>query len=1171
MRLKKIKLVGFKSFVEPTTVQFPSQLVGILGPNGCGKSNVIDAVRWVMGESSAKNLRGASMADVIFNGSRDRKPLGQASVELVFDNSEGRLLGEYASYSEIGIKRLVTRDGQSTYYLNGTVCRRKDVVDIFLGTGLGPRSYSIIGQGTISRIIEAKPEEFRVFLEEAAGISKYKEKRRETENRIKHTNENLSRVNDIREELTKQLERLQRQAKAAEKFKVLKTEERQYKAQLHALRWQVLNQDIAVLDTSINQFRLRIEETNAKQSRLDALMHEKREHFEDANEEYNQTQATVYRIGTDIARLEEAIHHKKERKEKLEQNLNQAKSDWQQTASHYEGYVLKINQLTQTLSELSPLLEEVREGVNEKEVLFNEAELRKEKDREEWDRFNQMAAESSKDAHGEQTRIQQLEERIETVKKRIEKLNLEKKHLVPEPITEEIKALSEALECLEEKQYTQQASLENVSTRLREYKTLSEEKEEAVFDAKESLQTVRASLASLTALQEAALGRQDAHQDSWLKEKQLESQSRLAESLTVDAEWEKAVEVVLGDKLQALCVDEFDILAKSIEEIKEGTYTLIDKSQTLDESLRTNDMPLLVDHIQTTLPITKTFLSGIYCAEDVSDALACLRSLQPHETIVTKDGVLLGQGWCRVMKEKDETQGILAREKAIQACGDKIEKHEVELKAQTEALESLNETLHELETEKETQQDLLRETTNELYELKSKRSIKENNLKQLSDRFEAIQREIAEEEVALKEFDSHLLSAKSAWQAAMTKMEDNAEIREKLLSAREQGETSLAAAKSALQEKQNELHEKELLIKTKQSELSLAQEASEREKRLSDALKERIESLVVEKEALNEEDDASLETQLKEALAHHVNAEESLQKANKRLEDIKGELTDIEQEREDNHGLLESEKEKLDTHRMDKQSLLVRAETIQETLKEEEHDLKEVIESLPEEANESVWEEELERIGTRISRLGAINLAAIDEYEVESERKQYLDSQHDDLVEALSTLEAAMTKIDKETKTRFKETFDEVNERFGTLFPRLFGGGEAYLALTGDDLLSAGVSVMARPPGKRNTTIHLLSGGEKAMSAVALVFAIFQLNPSPFCMLDEVDAPLDDSNVGRFCALVKEMSQKVQFILITHNKVTMELADHLVGVTMQEPGVSRLVSVDVEQAVALTS
>lgn len=1171
MRLKKIKLVGFKSFVEPTTVQFPSQLVGILGPNGCGKSNVIDAVRWVMGESSAKNLRGASMADVIFNGSRDRKPLGQASVELVFDNTEDRLLGEYASYSEIAIKRLVTRDGQSKYYLNGTVCRRKDVVDIFLGTGLGPRSYSIIGQGTISRIIEAKPDEFRVFLEEAAGISKYKEKRRETENRIKHTYENLSRVNDIREELSKQLERLQRQAKAAEKFKVFKEEERQYKAQLHALRWQVLNQEIETLDKSINQYRIRIEETNAKQSRLDALMHEKREHFEAANDDYNQTQATVYRIGTDIARLEEALHHKKERKETLEQNLNQAKSDWQQTATHYEGYVLKINELTQSLSTMSPLLDEVRHSVSEKQVLFDEAELKKENDREEWDRFNQMAADSSKEAHGEQTRIQQLEERIETVKKRIDKLNTEKTHLVPDPISDEINRLSEALDCLADKQETQQESLDSVVNRLRECKTLCEEKEESVFEAKESLQTVKASLASLTALQEAALGRQSAHEDSWIKDKALENQSRLGEALTVQVEWEKAVEVVLGDKLQALCVDEFEMLAKSIDEITAGTYTLLDQSQTVDISPVSTDKPLLAAHIQTDLPIAKNLLSGIYCADDIPMALAWLPTLLPHESVVTKEGVLLGKGWCRVMKVKDETQGLLAREKAITACETKIQAQETILSEQSQALETLNESLHDLENEKETQQGLLNETTNELYELKSKRSIKQNNLKQLSERFEAIQREIIEEESARQDFDAHLLSAKSAWQTAMTKMEDNAETREKLLTAREEGEKALAAAKMALFEQQDELHEQELLIKTKQSELALAQEASEREKRLSDALKERIESLVLEKEALNEEDDASLERQLKDALTQHVSAEDALQKANKRLEDIKGDLTDIEQEREDNQGSLDAEKEKLDAHRMDKQGLLVRAETIQETLTEEEHDLKTVIESLPPEANESVWEEELMRIGNRISRLGAINLAAIDEFEVESERKQYLDSQHDDLIEALNTLEAAMNKIDKETKTRFKETFDEVNERFGTLFPRLFGGGEAYLALTNDDLLTAGVSVMARPPGKRNTTIHLLSGGEKAMSAVALVFAIFQLNPSPFCMLDEVDAPLDDSNVGRFCALVKEMSEKVQFILITHNKVTMELADHLVGVTMQEPGVSRLVSVDVEQAVELTS
>jgi chromosome segregation protein len=1123
-----------------------------------------------MGESSAKNLRGASMADVIFNGSRDRKPLGQAFVELIFDNNEGRLLGEYAAYSEIAIKRLVTREGQSTYYLNGTVCRRKDVVDIFLGTGLGPRSYSIIGQGTISRIIEAKPDEFRVFLEEAAGISKYKEKRRETENRIKHTQENLSRVNDIREELAKQLERLQRQAKAAEKFKILKTEERERRAQLQALRWQVLNQDIEVLDKTINTFRVRIEETNAKQSRLDAEMHEKREAFEAANQTYNQTQATVYRIGTDIARFEEAINHKKERREKLEQNLNQAKSDWQQTATHYEGYVIKINELTQAISTMTPLLAILKEEVGQKQTLFNDAEVEKEKDREQWEQFNQESAESSKEAHGEQTRIQQLEERMGTVKKRIEKLVDEKTHLVVEPVSLEIDTLSEELEILQEKQDTQKESFETLTVRVRECKANHEEKEREVFEVKETLQTLKASLASLQALQEAALGRRETEQGSWLKENQLDNAPRLGERFSVESAWEKAVEVVLGDRLQALCIDDFNVVSKTVADITQGAFTLLNQSASLKANVAC-DKPALYDKVTSDLPMAKNMLTGIYCAEDIETALSWLEDILPHESIVTKDGVLLGQGWCRVIKRKDETEGLLAREKSIVVCLDKIEVEEANLSDKQAALETLDETFSELEAEKEASQAFLNETTNALYEVKSKRSIKENQLTQLSNRALAIDEDVKDEEVSLLDFQSHLQAAKDIWQNAMSKMEVNAQKREALLASREAVTKALENAKNELKLKQDEYHENELLLKTRESELSLAKDASDREKRLSTALKERIESLILEKEALLEEDKLSLEEKLEAALKTHVEAEERLQLANKSLEDIKGDLSSLEKNREETHKTQEEEKEKLNVHRMDKQALLVRAQTIQESLKEDNQEIKEVVAKLPPEADEKVWEEELSRIGTRISRLGAINLAAIDEFEVESERKQYLDNQCDDLNEALDTLEAAMNKIDKETKTRFKETFDEVNERFGSLFPRLFGGGEAYLELTSDDLLTSGVSVMARPPGKRNATIHLLSGGEKAMSAVALVFAIFQLNPSPFCMLDEVDAPLDDSNVGRFCAMVKEMSTKVQFILITHNKVTMELADHLVGVTMQEPGVSRLVSVDVEKAVALTS
>lgn len=1170
MRLKKIKLAGFKSFVDPTTVYFPGALVGVLGPNGCGKSNIIDAVRWVMGESSAKNLRGDSMVDVIFNGSRDRKPLSQAFVELVFDNDEGRLLGEYAAYSEIAIKRLVTRDAQSTYFLNGTVCRRKDVVDIFLGTGLGPRSYSIIGQGTISRIIEAKPDELRVFLEEAAGISKYKERRRETQNRIKHTNENLARVNDIRDELSKQLERLQRQSKAAEKFKLLKGDERLYKAQLQGLRWNVIHHQIESLDKSIDEYRVRIEEEKAKESRLDANLVKKRDEFESANESHNTTNAMVYRIGAEIARLEEAINHKKERKQKLEFDLQQAKSDWKETASHFEEYVIKINETTRDLETLSPELDEMKYSLTTKRADFEAAEKAKDVDRERWDEFNQSAAESSKEAHGEQTRIQQLEARMQSIQTRIEKLQGEKGTHVVEPIEEDIIALNAKVDELEKAHIEHNETVQALVQKERFSKETSQDKEHALFEAREALQTLNASHASLLALQEVALGRRDGNQVEWLNQHQLDAAERLGQTLHVDSEWEKAVEVVLGDRLQALCLDGIEGIVSELSQIEKGTYTFMNKQTPLMASV-TVDKPALFDKVKSSLPMAKNSLTGIYCAPDVETAQSWLADIAPSESIVTKDGMLFGNGWCRVMKAKDESQGILAREKAIAACEKQINEQEMLCHEMQDTVTTLHETLQDIDSEKASGQDALNHTTNQLFEIKSKRSIKESSLTQMKKRVIRITEEIAEECKAYDDCGNDLTRAKSNWQKAMVAMEADSLTRDGLIESRKAIETSLDNAKVSLSSAQDTMHEKELIIKTKQSELHLAQDACVREKRLSMSLKERIETLLAEQEAVEADNAEPLEEQLKEKLNDHLMAERSLLDAKKQLEDIKAALSQFEKDREATQTGVIEETNKLDALRLDKQGLLVRGQTIQETLVEQDYALKEVLEALPSDATETRWEEELSRIATRISRLGAINLAAIDEYEVESERKRYLDDQCNDLTEALETLEAAMNKIDKETKTRFKDTFDEVNERFGVLFPRLFGGGQACLELTGDDLLVSGVTVMARPPGKRNSTIHLLSGGEKAMSAVALVFAIFQLNPSPFCMLDEVDAPLDDSNVGRFCAMVKEMSEKVQFILITHNKVTMELADHLLGVTMQEPGVSRMVSVDVEKAVAIAN
>lgn len=1169
MRLKKLKLAGFKSFVDPTTVDFPSPLVGVLGPNGCGKSNIIDAVRWVMGESSAKNLRGESMTDVIFNGSRDRKPLGQASVELIFENDQGRLLGEYAAYTEISIKRIVTREAVSTYYINGGRCRRKDVTDIFLGTGLGPRSYSIIGQGTISRIIEAKPEELRIFLEEAAGISKYKEKRRETQNRIRHTEENLARVCDIRDELQKQLERLERQAKAAEKYKRLKQEERRFRDEFHALKWQSMSQQITELDKRLSENRVRIEEYLAEQSRLDNEMEAKQQSFEDANENVNKTQAVYYQLAADIARLEETLSSQRARKKQLEDDLEEARSECHKAQSHYDMLDEKCRHLVDALERIKPLVSNLKEDFEAKQNSLQSSEKEKEDWQLKWDEFNRTAAETSKMAHVEQTRIQQLEEQIGGIQQRIDKLLEEKRSLDLEPLEKELDEAVADKSVVEGEQATLSTKVTDINERLSALREKEKTIKQELARQFDEIQGLKEQRTSLNALQEVALGKHDKGAKDWLAEHQLEGARRVAELIDIDSGWEKAVELVLADKLQALCVDGSNDYLKAIDSLKEGTLMFVETEQTLRAAVTSAGTPLY-KKVSSDLNVVKNLLSGIYVADDVDSAVGMLGSIGANESVVSKDGLWLGHGWLRCSRKVDEEAGIIVREKTLKALEKQLSTEEQSYEARQNEAEQLKDEVATLEEERETAQRALNDSVSRLSEANSVIKVKQHKLDESKVRLSVIDKEHASEEEALGDAEIKLVNARGAWQQAMDGMATDSKEREHLIAERERINEELDESRFAANRARQQLHEHQIELKAKQSEFDSTQSSKTREKSRLDSLKARIESLVTAQEASKDES-VSPEKQLEEKLKSHLQAEQVMQDAKLHMEDVKAALHQVDNERQEVMETVRSEQAKLDELRMDKQTLIVRRQTVEEALAEEDSDLEEIIKNLPEEAEEKAWESEIKTIEVRIQRLGAINLAAIDEYEVESERKQYLDKQHEDLTEALEMLDAAIKKIDKETRMRFKDTFDQVNDSFKYLFPKVFGGGQALLELTGEDLLDTGVSVLARPPGKRNTTIHLLSGGEKALTAIALVFAIFQLNPSPFCMLDEVDAPLDDSNVGRFCDLVKEMSEHVQFIFITHNKVTMEMAEQLLGVTMHEPGVSRVVSVDVHEALSMAT
>ncbi|MFV0926755.1 chromosome segregation protein SMC [Pseudomonas palmensis] len=1159
MRLKCIRLAGFKSFVDPTTVNFPSNMAAVVGPNGCGKSNIIDAVRWVMGESSAKNLRGESMTDVIFNGSTSRKPVSQASIELVFDNSDNTLVGEYAAYAEISIRRKVTRDAQNTYYLNGTKCRRRDITDIFLGTGLGPRSYSIIEQGMISKLIEAKPEELRNFIEEAAGISKYKERRRETENRIRRTHENLERLTDLREELERQLERLHRQAQAAEKYKEYKAEERQLKAQLAALRWRALNDQVGQREAIIGDQEVAFEALVAEQRNADASIERLRDGHHDLSERFNLVQGRFYSVGGDIARVEQNIQHGQQRLRQLQDDFKEAERARLETESHLGHDRTLLATLGEELEMIEPEQELSLAAAEEAAATLEEAETTMHGWQEQWDSFNTRSAEPRRQAEVQQSRIQQLEQSLERVSERQRKLGEERDQLSADPEDAAILELNEQLASSELLLEDLHLEEQQVIERLDALREQLQQAAQAQQQAQGELQRLGGRLASLEALQQAALDPGSGTLD-WLRAQGLEQRPRLAEGLRVEPGWELAVETVLGADLHAVLVD--DLAGLDLTGFEQGELRLLEAAGTGKRLAGS-----LLDKVQGGVDLAP-WLGQVKPVESLEQALSLRGQLADGQSLISRDGYWVGRHFLRVSRGNDAQGGVLARGQELELLG--LERLEQE--AALEQLEAQLLALREQQRVQEDSREQLRRRTQEEArqqgELKARLSAGKARAEQLTLRRRRLEEELAElleqraiEHESLGESRLHL-------QEALDLMAHDTEQREALLAQRDNLRECLDRVRQEARQHKDHAHQLAVRLGSLRAQHDSTRQALERLELQSERLNEKREQL-----SLNlEEGEAPLEElrmMLEALLEKRMSVDEEMRQARLHMDEADRELREAEKRRTQAEQQSQLLRGQLEQHRMEWQGLSVRRKALQEQLQADGYDLEGVLATLLAEASEQEAELELERIDARIQRLGAINLAAIDEYQQQSERKRYLDAQDADLVEALDTLENVIRKIDKETRNRFKDTFDQINAGLQALFPKVFGGGSAYLELTGEDLLDTGVTIMARPPGKKNSTIHLLSGGEKALTALALVFAIFKLNPAPFCMLDEVDAPLDDANVGRYARLVKEMSQTVQFIYITHNKIAMEMADQLMGVTMHEPGCSRLVAVDVEEAMAM--
>lgn len=1166
MRLDKIKLAGFKSFVDPTTIPFPKDLTGIVGPNGCGKSNTIDAVRWVMGESSAKTLRGEAMADVIFNGSTSRKPVGQASVELVFDNGDGRAGGQYAQYAEISVKRQVSRDGQSSYYLNGSRCRRKDIQDLFLGTGLGPRSYAIIEQGMISRFVEARPEDLRNFMEEAAGISKYKERRKETETRIRHTRENLDRLNDLREEVSKQLARLQRQSRTAQRYQEFKAEEREVKAEYLVLGWRDLDRESRERSVGLQALETRIEAARAQLRSVEAELEKQRDAHHDANDALNKVQADFYGVGSEIARLEQSIQHIRERRESAQQDLQQLEHDRAEALQDLEADRERLEELDQDLAEHSPGLQGVREAEAEVAEKLRLAEHAYTEWQTRWEDFNRNAAEPSQIAQVERTRINHLEEQAGRLSHRLERNRQELERLGVSGPDEELQALALQAEEQEAAREERMESLETlrlaITERRDELKRLGAEQSE--LDGRR--RQIDGRRVSLEALQEAALGKDDGRLGRWLEGQGLDGAQRLAETLNVEPGWEKAVETVLGDYLEAVCVKGLETVHEAVTALSDVALTLFDSTSTLAPAAEGT----LAAKVRAPWSLA-SLLGSVQVVEDPQSALARRGTLSPGESVICPQGVWYGPDWARIAGgEAQGSGGVLAREQELR----ELDRQQAALEPQSEELarrqQEAETALAGAESERESMQREVDLIAREITDTRTRLSARRARAEQLSGRRGQLQEEAAEIQQQVEEGQETILTSRARLHEALAAMEMLAEQRDELAQQRDQLRSAVDEQRSKVRSQRDAAHQLALKVERLRSDRDATLKALQRIEALIEQYRVREQDLRLSLEQAAEPI-ADLSAELEEKLAARLQVESELVLARNRVESLDAGLRESEKGRSAAEKEIESLREQLESLRLAQQKTITLRQTMENQLEETGANRDQVLARLPENADRGEWEASLAALEEKINRLGPINLAAIEEYQTQSERMAYLDEQHGDLTESLDTLEQAIQKIDRETRTRFRETFDKVNNGFQSMFPRLFGGGHAFLELTGNDLLDTGIQVMARPPGKRNSTIHLLSGGEKALTAVALVFSIFELNPAPFCMLDEVDAPLDEANVGRFCRLVREMSERVQFIIITHNKNTMEMTQHLSGVTMQEPGVSRLVSVDLEEAAQLAA
>lgn len=1166
MRLTSLKLSGFKSFVDPTHFQVPGQLVGVVGPNGCGKSNIMDAVRWVLGESKASELRGESMQDVIFNGSTTRKAAGRASVELVFDNSDGRAAGQWSQYAEIAVKRTLTRDGTSTYYINNQAVRRRDIQDIFLGTGLGPRAYAIIGQGMISRIIEARPEDLRIFLEEAAGVSKYKERRRETENRLHDTRENLTRVEDILRELNANLEKLEAQAAVAKRFHELHADQEEKQKLLWLLRKNEAKAEQEKFFRDIERAQTDLEEQTAKLRHIETELEHMRQAHYAAGDRMHTAQGHLYQTNSEIGSLEAQIRFVIESRNRLQTQLNsltaqrdqwqrqgqQQQEELEEAEMHLEEHGLRVEQAQQSAQSQNDSLPALEQA-------WREAQLKTTESRGKIMQVQQQIELESAHQRNASNILANLASRRERL--------MQEKNGMAMPDTAHLSNLNMQLE-------EKQAALEEVREQLEAAQEQQPKLEEERRAAQEQLNAETASNAQLEARMTALKQLQENVQTQgkvqpWLTKHELGELPRLWQKLHIDQGWETALESVLRERTSALEMSNLDWAKAFFNDAPPAKLALFSSNSAgaaVNVEAPAGLKPFL-NLLQLNDPglraLLQDWLYNVFVAEDIASAFLDRAKLPVGGYFITRQGHVIGKSSVRFYASDSEQDGMLARQQEIENITKQLRAQQMladEAKSRAvRADAALSQAMQRLQE--------LRQRVGTLTQTVHGLQLEVMKLSEVQERFNQRSSQIGTDLAEIAAQEAEQLQAKAESEAKFEQLDiELAELQEK----HEDGQTDYLAKEQQLNDARLRLRELERAAQEAEfAEKAHRNKIEELKRSIATALEQSAQLFASMQQGhleLESLDDQAAQAGLQSLLDKRTDQERALADARHELDQLTQKLRHAEESRLQAERSLQPQRDRIMELQLKEQAARLNQEQYAQQLIEAQADEAALAEKLTDDMKPSYLQGEVTRLTNAINALGAVNLAALDELAQASERKNFLDAQHADLTEAITTLEDAINKIDKETRELLQDTFDKVNKHFGELFPVLFGGGNAKLIMTGEEILDSGVQVMAQPPGKKNATIHLLSGGEKALTATALVFSMFQLNPAPFCLLDEVDAPLDDANTERFCNMVKRMSSQTQFLFISHNKIAMEMAQQLIGVTMQEQGVSRIVAVDMESA-----